>query len=222
MALNFDHIWSKIGPQQNRTKCPEWRAKNLYDKATDIIDRDVEGDFVEVGTWKGGMCALLGFLAEKEGKGRRVWAFDSFEGMSESDVDIDGAETRAPERQLRNFDLSDFRTTCFDIMGLNSATIMICPGWLDSTLPEHSMSISDISILRLDVDWWEPTKLSLDYLYPKVVTGGFVICDDYGYWKGARKAIDDYRQENNITSEMVQTKNDAPDLKIGTEHWWQK
>ena len=34
--------------------------------------------------------------------------------------------------------------------------------------------------------------IELEILFPKLVSGGILILDDYGYWSGARKAIDEY------------------------------
>lgn len=49
-----------------------------------------------------------------------------------------------------------------------------------------------IALLRLDTDWYESTRAELEYLYPRLVVGGVLIVDDYGHWKGARKAVDEY------------------------------
>jgi hypothetical protein len=49
-----------------------------------------------------------------------------------------------------------------------------------------------ISILRLDTDFYESTKIELEVLFPRLVKGGVLIIDDYGFWKGAKKAVDEY------------------------------
>lgn len=49
-----------------------------------------------------------------------------------------------------------------------------------------------ISILRLDTDFYSSTKIELEVLYPRLVKGGVLIIDDYGYWQGSRKAVDEY------------------------------
>ena len=61
---------------------------------------------------------------------------------------------------------------------------------LEKNLPEQ------ISILRLDTDFYESTKVELEILFPKLVSGGVLIIDDYGHWEGPRKAVDDYFSEN--------------------------
>ena len=55
-----------------------------------------------------------------------------------------------------------------------------------------------ISILRLDTDWYESTKIELEELYPLLQKNGFLIIDDYGHFKGARKAVDEYFEKIGI------------------------
>jgi len=226
----FDDIWDIIGPQQNRTKCPEWRAYNGYTAFKNTTE--LEGDCVELGVWKGGISAMFGKLCEDEGKGRKVWAFDSYQGMSPyCEHDIAEGESRVglaaqPGVQLHNFDLGDFNKTCFDMMGLKQETVTPVKGWVDDTLPVMAPSIDKINVLRIDLDWYEPTKVALEHLYDKVQVGGYIICDDYGYWKGARKAIDEYRELHGITSPIIMTPmrdgTPQPNIKQGTEHYWIK
>lgn len=49
-----------------------------------------------------------------------------------------------------------------------------------------------ISLLHIDVDIYEPTKLILERLWSHVVKGGIVVLDDYGAFAGANKAVDDF------------------------------
>lgn len=65
-------------------------------------------------------------------------------------------------------------------------------GWFQNTLPLKSNAIKEIAILRIDGDWYASTKVCLEYLYDKVVPGGFVIIDDYGTYEGCRKAVHEF------------------------------
>ena len=49
-----------------------------------------------------------------------------------------------------------------------------------------------IALLRLDTDWEASTRHELESLWPRLVPGGIIIIDDYGYWQGARAATDDF------------------------------
>jgi len=55
-----------------------------------------------------------------------------------------------------------------------------------------------ISLLRLDTDWYESTRHELIHLFPRLSDGAVLIIDDYGFWKGCRKAVDEYFAEHRI------------------------
>ena len=57
---------------------------------------------------------------------------------------------------------------------------------------EEIKKIKKISLLIIDVDWFEPTFYSLNKLYSKISKGGFLIMDDYGHHSGARKATEKF------------------------------
>jgi hypothetical protein len=69
-------------------------------------------------------------------------------------------------------------------------------GKVEDTIPADIPE--KIALLRLDTDWYESTKHELIHLFPRLQKGGVLIIDDYGFWKGARKAVDEYFAENNI------------------------
>ena len=50
----------------------------------------------------------------------------------------------------------------------------------------------EISLLRLDTDFYESTKYEMDILFPRLQKDGVLLLDDYGHWKGSRKAVDEY------------------------------
>jgi len=231
--MSLEQIWNVVGPQQNRTKAPLHRARTVYNAGIDVINNNIEGDFSEFGTWKGGLTGLMGVLCDNERKGRKVHAFDSFQGMSPADPEkdlIDG-ETVAkvcfqPRVQLRNFNLNDFQITCFEMLKVKRETINIIEGWAEHTIPANVNKIDKLAILRIDFDWYAPTKLVIEAYYPKLVKGGYIILDDYGCFLGARQAVDEYREKYNITTPLIQTPKDdgtpQPSLLAGTEHYWIK
>ena len=68
-------------------------------------------------------------------------------------------------------------------------------------------TIKSISILRLDGDLYESTKVCLEYLYPKVTKGGFVIIDDYENLDGCRKAVHEYLEKHNLHPTIKKVKD---------------
>jgi hypothetical protein len=55
-----------------------------------------------------------------------------------------------------------------------------------------------ISLLRLDTDWYESTKHELTHLFPLLTLNGVLVIDDYGFWAGQKKAVDEYFSEHHI------------------------
>lgn len=61
---------------------------------------------------------------------------------------------------------------------------------VEETIPARAPQ--QTALLRLDTDWYELTKHELEWLWPRVTPGGFLIIDDYGHFTGAKKAVDDF------------------------------
>jgi len=74
--------------------------------------------------------------------------------------------------------------------GFDPSRVHFVKGKVEDTLP--SQAPERIGLLRLDTDWYESTRHELEHLYPRLVSGGVIIIDDYGHWQGARKATDEY------------------------------
>ncbi|MFN5335210.1 MAG: TylF/MycF/NovP-related O-methyltransferase [Bacteroidota bacterium] len=168
----------------------------------------IEGAIVECGVWKGGsiMAALLRLMELKDSS-REVYLYDTFEGMSEPteyDIDPKGnkAATLLNERIKDQQDhvwayspLEDVQQRVFKT-NYPKEKIHFIKGKVEETIP--GVIPEKISILRLDTDWYESTKHELYHLFPKLVKGGILILDDYGHWSGAKKATDEFINENNI------------------------
>ena len=78
-------------------------------------------------------------------------------------------------------------------------------GFFEDTL--QNAPVDQIALLRLDGDTYESTKTAIDNLYPKLSQGGFCIVDDYYSFSDCQKAIDEYRENNNMKSELKSIDN---------------
>jgi O-methyltransferase len=75
-------------------------------------------------------------------------------------------------------------------VGYPEEQIHFVEGPVEETVPGSAPA--ELALLRLDTDWYESTKHELEHLYPRLARGGVLILDDYGYWQGARRAVDEY------------------------------
>lgn len=80
---------------------------------------------------------------------------------------------------------------------LQPARIKLVKGMVEDTIPEHLPE--SISILRLDVDLYQPTLHCLKELFPLLQSGGYLIIDDYGHWEGCKKAVHEFFAENGLS-----------------------
>ena len=179
------------------TKAGYPRLTNVYDLARKIEEQKLAGSFVECGTWKGGLCAIMGAMAERYQSGRRTWYLDSFEGMPAPDPK-DGHDTSEIEGDVLKASVSDVEQLIFGKLHLPKERNIIVKGWFEDTIPKIKKDIGPIAILRMDADWYAATKFCLDQLYDQVIPGGYVIFDDFPRWEGCRKAIEEFLNERKL------------------------
>jgi hypothetical protein len=172
-----------------------------------VVRHGIPGAIVECGVWRGGsMMAIALTLLRLGEQSRDLYLFDTFEGMPPAtahDVDFAGeagaskvaAGTRAGGRGWLFASLEDVRRAVLGT-GYDPARVHFVKGRVEDTLPGEAPE--QISLLRLDTDWYESTRHELRHLYPRLARGGVLIIDDYGYWKGARQATDEYLAEQCI------------------------
>jgi len=67
---------------------------------------------------------------------------------------------------------------------------------VERTVPDAAPE--NIALLRLDTDWYSSTKHELIHLYPRIVRNGVLVIDDYGHFKGARDAVDEYMRNDKV------------------------
>jgi hypothetical protein len=165
-----------------------------------VVDHRIAGDIVECGVWRGGsMQAIARVLAARGATDRELHLFDTFEGMpppTEEDVRQGGppaAELLATRPRTAKVwavaDLDDVRAGMAQV-GYPAERIHYHQGLVEETIP--GAAPERIALLRLDTDWYASTKHELEHLYDRVPSGGVVIVDDYDYWEGSRKAVDEF------------------------------
>jgi hypothetical protein len=193
---------------KNYTMTSIERMYALYKSIEYISSKKIQGDIVECGVWKGGsaMLAALSLLEFEKNPTREILLYDTFSGMSAPTArDVSFKGEVATEIWLRSSkgNQTDWclasQSAVRDVMystGYPKERITLVPGRVEETIP--AMIPDRIALLRLDTDWYESTLHELRHLYPKLSSGGILLIDDYGYWKGAKDAVDQYLNENGI------------------------
>ena len=176
------------------------RMKYFFD-----ISSNLEGNIVECGVGKGRtLFYLMTFLYDNSShKFKKLWGFDSFRGFPS----IDGAESsvRNPKKgEWGGTEVEDIKKIMLS-GGIPEPYVdkklMLVEGFFQDTLSKYNNE--PIAFLHLDVDLYISYKITLEYFYPYVVSGGVIVFDEYGElnWPGATKAIDEFTELYNCELE---------------------
>lgn len=172
------------------------RGRALTRLARDLDPRGIPGAIVDCGVWNGGSTILLSRAAPQ----REIWAFDSFEGLPEADLELDGREAKdwtgeclGAEDKLR----AGFSRYA------NPERLHVVKGWFEDTFRHAVEDVGTVALLHADGDWYDSVKLTLETFYDRIAPGGLVVLDDYGHWIGAQRATDEFRRERGITAPLV-------------------
>lgn len=189
------------------------RLENIEHCLDVIRTEGITGDVAETGVWRGGAAIFMkGYLSIWGMNDRSVWVADSFEGLPKPTRHEDrGYDFSADKMPILAISLKEVHDN-FTRYGLMDDSVHLLKGWFRDTLP--TAPIENLALLRLDGDLYESTMDALEALYHKVVTGGFVIVDDYGDLEPCRRAIHEFREKEGI--------NDPINTVDWTGIYWRK
>jgi len=197
---------------------------NSYNLGRYVVENDIEGDIIECGVAMAGNFAsmILGATSLPKGERRKFWGFDSFQGIqlagkkdtqqagignithntnvSYEELLVSSGITSHSKQQVQN-NLNNW--------GLNKYNVELVEGWVQNSIPLINDRINKISILRLDMDIYHPTKFTLDIWWDKISQGGVVIIDDWAL-DGVRTACEEFFKEKGINPTIHTIPNSTP------------
>jgi hypothetical protein len=145
----------------------------------------IEGDFAELGVWKGNSAAILAHYAAQSG--RRLFLFDTFSGFDQRDLEgVDEGHNR------------DFSDTSIEFVretvGHPEVTTYL-QGFFPDTVTDEVRE-RQFALVHIDCDLYQPMKAALAFFYPRMPRGGMLLLHDYssGSWGGATRAVDEFYQ----------------------------
>jgi macrocin-O-methyltransferase TylF-like protien len=167
--------------------------RSLYQAAQYVVKQGIRGSAVECGVARGGSGAAIAAALNDADAARQVFLFDTFEGLpapTRDDPDYERAiqftgKCRGELEEVHNL---------FCRLGLRNHQLI--KGMFQDTLP--TTETGDISLLHIDGDWYESTRVCLENLWDRVPEGGVVQIDDYGEWQGCKRAVDEFLSERAI------------------------
>ena len=147
-----------------------------------LAKEDVPGEFLELGTYKGGTATVLATMARK--LGRTLYVLDTFEGFAAADLAGIDADK---QMEFADTSLESVRSL------VGGESVVFVKGYFPATaanLPPGAR----YALVHIDCDLYAPIKAALDYFYPRMSPGGFIIVHDYSslHWDGAERAVDEF------------------------------
>jgi len=157
---------------------------------------------------------LSQLLIENQKLSKKVYGYDTFKRMVRpSDLDVQRTTGEFAEIVWTENYKQDYNSLCYCSLEEvqiniknnvdNHNNVKLIQGKVEETLEDENNLPKTISSLRLDTDWHESTKIELQVLYPRLVKGGVLIIDDYGWWDGCRRAVDEYFKDSYVWMHFI-------------------
>lgn len=181
----FKELFDRFTQSNRANNAGDWpRFWALVLNLKQVLDDGVQGDFAELGVWRGNTAAVLAHFAKVYD--RRVNLFDTFEGFDSRD--LTGIDSGKP---------ASFANTSVDhvksVIGDNADRCNFVKGWFPQSLTSELETVKYCAV-SLDCDLYDPMKAGLEHFYPRLSPGGILFLHDYssGWWNGAKSAIDEF------------------------------
>lgn len=141
--------------------------------------KSLDGDFVEVGVYRGGSARLICELVPE----KTVHLFDTFTGLPQP--------THEGDKHRKH----DWNDTGVDVVKDTLAGLenyRLYEGEFPHTLPADFAQ--SLAFVHMDTDLHAPTAAAIELLWPRIVPGGVMLFDDYGgqLCKGVMVAVNDW------------------------------
>lgn len=161
------------------------------------LDKGLSADYIECGCWKGQSTYMIAKILRERGFSNSFHVFDSFEGLSDKQLeDVKGNESQSQEDIQKEREYFSATEEEFNNAVRDFAFITTYKGWI----PDRFSEVQDrkFAFAHIDVDLYQPTRDCLEFIFPRLLLGGAIVVDDYGYsqFPGAKQAVDEFLAVN--------------------------
>jgi O-methyltransferase len=157
----------------------------------------LSGARAECGTYRGATALLLAHAwrsRQPAFAGEDLYLIDSFVGTSESGrhdlIPVRGADGSTRREAFFPVATADISPELVRGYFNEFPRVSICAGWIPQVFAQ--MSERNWAFVHLDVTLYEPTLAALEYFFPRMTSGGIIICDGSIFCPGAKKAWDEF------------------------------
>ena len=179
---------------QGYTLVDKYRCYELW-KLIEQSSKLNKGSIIEIGVWRGGTGALIARQAKNCAIDDRVFLCDTFTGVVKAglkDSSYKGGEHADTTRPL-------VEELIFKQMNLDNVEI------LEGIFPDktgHQIEGRQFRFCHIDVDVYQSAKDIIDWIWDRIVPGGIVVYDDYGF-KGCDGITKYVEEQMNFKDRLV-------------------
>ena len=158
------------------------------------LSSKIPGCIIECGVFKGvSLIRFATFLKLLKKQNKKIIAFDAFGKHTTTKISSDYKRRKKLLSHGKEAISEKQLMKVLKLKGLEK-NIELIRGDITETVPRYLKSNPKlkISLLNLDVDFYEPSVSILENFYPKLSKGGILMLDDYGIWDGETIAVDEY------------------------------
>ena len=198
MGREVNGLWYNVAMTWKNDQVSAGETEKILGLAKEALK--CEGDFVELGCYKGDTSLLLAEILR--GAEKKLWIYDSFEGLPEKSTedesvvgkDFKGGELYITKREVKG-----------RFLRAGLPVPVIKKAWFNeltsSDLPEK------IAFAFLDGDFYESIRDSLKLVEDKIVSGGIIIVHDYKNpaLPGVERAVLEWNKGRNLKIETYQS-----------------
>lgn len=177
------------------------RLLHIVRRCKQVEHNGIKGLFIEAGCALGGSSILITSIKKSS---RKFKVYDVF-GMIPAPTEDDPIEVHDRYKNISSGksggiggdkyygyeeDLYGKVINNFNSFGIKPEVqnVQLIKGLVQDTLILNE----PVALAHIDVDWYEPVKICLERIFPRLSLGGYIILDDYHDWGGCRKATDEY------------------------------
>jgi|TARA_B100001093_G_scaffold520510_1_gene617185 hypothetical protein len=135
--------------------------------------KKIKGDIIEFGVWNGNNLLTLKKILDFLNIQKKLYGFDHFRGM--------------PKKYSRKF-IGDINLIKYVINFFKLKNIFLINDNI-LNLKKHQSKLKKISLIYVDCDIYETTKLILDELHSKISKGGYIVFDEGNQRRGTGESL---------------------------------
>lgn len=163
---------------------------------------DLPGEIAEFGVFKG--TSLIRLIMYRDiltnAKARKVIGFDTYTKYPDMRHELDKEHMKdfIHKAGVESISLEQFDEV-LKHAGIRD-NVELVAGDICETAPKYIADHETIkfSLINMDTNFYLPTKVALEQFWPRLVSGGVLMLDDYGIVPGETQAVDEYFAGKNI------------------------